>query len=175
MNNAYLPVIGIAIVGVVLFALFYERGPTITKGYEAGDVARSAWDFAGAHGPVLAVIHGNPFAGDEQAFQRKVLDLLDRATAQRVTRYTTDPAQAVQPKTRVVLIFDAPAGADGNAICAGRIPATAPGDKVMLRMLLCSEDRLLSDVGGHIARGEDLDHPRFADLISLSLRTLINA
>ena len=81
MNNAYLPVIGIAIVGVVLFALFYERGPTITKGYEAGDVARSAWDFAGAHGPVLAVIHGNPFAGDEQAFQRKVLDLLDRATA----------------------------------------------------------------------------------------------
>ncbi len=175
MNNAYLPVIVIAVIGALLFALFFNRGPTIVKGYEAGGTARSAWDYAGAHGPVLTVIHGNPFAVGDEAFQRQVLELLERSVAARVTRYTADASQAFQPKTRVVLVFDAPPATDGNAICAGRIPQSAPGDKLVMHMVLCSEDRLLSEVGGHMARVDNPDHPLFFDLISLSLRTLINA
>lgn len=175
MNNTYLPLIVIAVIGAVIFAIFFNRGPTINKGFDAGGVARSAWDFAGAHGPVLTVIHGNPFAVGDDVFQRKILDELGRIPTVRVTRYTTDAAQAPQPKTRLVLLFDGPVAADGNAICAGRVPPSAPGDKLTLLMALCSDDRLLAEVRGHMARVEGPDNPLFSDLIGLSLRTLINA
>jgi len=175
MNMKYLPVIAIAGFAALLFALFYERGPTISKRYEIGPLARSAWDYAGSRGPVLTAVHGNPFTVGDEGFHRAVLDELGRMPTVRVTRYTTDTAEAFQPKTRLVLVFDGPPSTDGNAVCAGSVPSPAPGDSLVMLMVLCSEDRLLAEVGGRMQRVEGADHPLFRDLIGLSLRMLINA
>lgn len=175
MKARHLPVIAIVAFGAILFAFFYERGPSIVKRFEIGPLARSAWDYAGSRGPVLTIIHGNPFVADDERFRRAVLDELGRTPSVRVTAYTTDPGLAFQPSTRLILAFDTAPNTDGNKLCAGEVPPPAPGEALTMLMVLCSDSRLLSEVGGRMARGEGADDPRFRQLIDLSFRMLIDA
>ena len=149
---------------------------SVIRSFHIGERVQSAWDYAGSRGPILTQIHGNPFPrkGDA-ALAVRVTDHLAHAGQSRVTAYTTDPAQAFYPKTRLVLLFGA-INVQADAVCDGRQVTGQQGvaDKdIVLTMVLCNDGQGLAMTDGRIPLVDDLDDDSVGWLISHSLQIML--
>lgn len=132
----------------------------------AGPAQRMQW--AASRGPILAVIHHQPFPAEPpERFAAVALGAMSRAIAEyRGLRFTTNPAEAGDRAFRVILAFDAPRTVAGSALCRSASPPCQPGDGLTLLAVFCQEDRVLSEVYGSVGgAGLALEAERFRQLM----------
>ena len=89
--------------------------------------------------------------------------------------YTTDPAQAFYPKTRLVLLFGA-INVQADAVCDGRQVSgqqDVAGRDIMLTMVLCTDDQGLAMTDGRIPVVDSIDDDSVGWLISHSLQIML--
>lgn len=149
-------------------------GPSTVPGFRA-PATWSTFFAATAKGPLLLQVHGQPFGGSEAELRRKVAAVMQAAIPARPFSMTLDPAEAPQPKVRVVLALGAPANFDAAGLCSGSVPvAGAPVGSGRLEVLagLCDGGALLSSVRGWVARLDGPDDSRFVQLLGQVMRDL---
>lgn len=153
-------------VAAVLAGCGEGDGPAVSLTYDRGEIVDSLFFSATKKGPMLVSIHGNPFAIDDAALATVVHGEMAAAVRGRVVAFTTDEASAPEPGTSVKVVFGAPKNANGNKLCAGKLPdLTQDPDIVRVRALFCSDDELLADAEGYVRRIGGADDVRFKRLM----------
>jgi hypothetical protein len=103
--------------------------------------ARSYLAWAGAAGPVLVELRGNPFQGSDQAVAGAIADEVTGSVAGLPVRFTANPAEAAHPDWRVVYDFSAEPSKASATVCAEAGP-TRParnGGQVTALLVFCNE------------------------------------
>ncbi len=141
-------------------------GPVTSPTYRNPD-ARSFAQSAMAGGPMLVVIQGQPFAGDQERTQQAVLAAMARAVSWTGTpRLTVDAAEAPTSSLYVVMTFNTGA-IDANVQCT--VPPAGGGPEedgsVTVAASFCGSRELISNTYGRIAGVDGADDPAFARLI----------
>jgi hypothetical protein len=152
-------------------------GPTTQQSYIRQSGTWSEFIYAGAQGPILLEIRGEPFKGQQSQLEGLILAALEGAHPERPTRYTQDPAQAPHANFRVTLMFDPPKTARGSHLCAGEALASEPNEpgKVNVLMSFCSKDEMLAESWGWVKKVTGPDDKRLGKLIHFATRHLFQA
>ncbi|TAN44640.1 MAG: hypothetical protein EPN26_16635 [Rhodospirillales bacterium] len=149
-------------------------GPVTQQSYIRSSGTWGEFIYAGAEGPILLEIRGEPFKGQQPQLERAVLGALEGAHPERPTRYTLDPAQAPHANFKVTLMFDPPKTARASHLCAGEALAQQPNEpgKVNILMGFCSKGEMLAESWGWVKKVEGLDDKRLEKLIVYAVRHL---
>lgn len=135
----------------------------------------NAWRFAQPAMPLLIEIRGRPYPGDAETLGRTVTEAMTRAvTWFDAPRFTIDPAAAGSATERVVMTFNPPRGASGDAQCHGAVEGAdaEPGGTARVLATFCSGGRVLANVEGRIGRGGGPGDDRLPALIRQITRDL---
>lgn len=152
-------------------------GPTTQQSYIRPSGTWSEFVYAGAEGPILVDIQGEPFNGGQAELERLVLTALEGAFPERPTRFTLDPALAPHANFRVSLMFDPPKMARGAHLCAGEAlaPVANEAGKVNVLMSFCAKGEMLSESWGWVRKVGGPSDPRLSKLIYFAVRHLFQA
>jgi len=160
---------------VPLFLAGCDEGPAVVSNFvKGGGIVWSSMVDAGKKGPVLVEIHGNPFGGGQEVFEKTILNVMGGAIQQRVFQYTTNKNDAPSPNTKITVLFGAPISLNGNRICEGDRPEPKYDlEKITVRAVLCARDELLSDAEGWVKNVTSPDEERFKILLGDVTRRLV--
>ena len=150
-------------------------GPSTVPGGYRSAATWSSFFSATASGPLLLVVHGNPFGMPSAQLGEQVAKAMEGAIPARPFRLTTQPEAASLPKIRVVVALGAPPALDAAELCAGKAVATGgrgAGGRVELLAAFCDGTGLLSSVRGWVAKVDDAADPRFRQLLGQAMREL---
>jgi hypothetical protein len=152
-------------------------GPVTQQSYIRPSGTWSDFQYAGAEGPILVEIRGEPFKGGQGLLEQQVLAALEGAHPERPTRYTQDAALAAHPNYRVTMMFDPPKTLMGRQLCAGETVASVPNEqgKVNVLMAFCQKDVMLAESWGWVKKVEGPNDPRLGRLIHFAVRHLFQA
>jgi hypothetical protein len=102
-------------------------------------------------------VHGNPFRGDQVAFNKAITDALQRYYVGPPTTFTTTPDATALSPSRVVFWFNPAAPVPNQALCLQtELPSQPPsGDIVVAGRLL--PRRRHGEFGHRLARRRDID------------------
>ena len=158
-----------------LFLAGCDDGPAVVSNFnKGGGIVWSSMVAASKDGPVLVEVHGNPFGGGREIFEKTVLDVMSGAIQQRQFTYTTQKEAAPTPNIKITVLFGAPISLNGNRICEGDRPEPKYDlEKITVRAVLCSRDELLSDSEGWVKKVVGPEEKRFKTLIGDITRRLI--
>lgn len=161
--------------GLVPLLSACEDGPAVVSNYDkAESLIQSTVTYANSKGPVLAEIHGNPFAIPPETLGTLVRGQMSAAIGGIKIKYTGEASETPQPGTRIIVLFGAPNTVSGHRLCSEPLPPPAVSpDKLTVRGVLCSEGELLSDAEGWARRITGPDDPRFRRLIFDLTRMLL--
>lgn len=106
-------------------------------------LAISTFTAASAAGPVLLEVYGSPTDDPTEDVETAIVRLMPSPPGHAPVRYTTDPAAAGNPSTRIVLMFGVPQAVDGDDACRAReanlsASAADPGTRTSLQAALCN-------------------------------------
>ena len=161
--------------GIVPLLAACEDGPAVVSNFVKNDkILESSLTYAGAKGPVLAEIHGNPFAVSPGLLSETVYREMSASIGGRKFAYTGDPSAAPAPDLRIILLFGAANTVSGDRLCEGPLPTPAVSpDKLTVRAVVCQRGDLLSDAEGWARKVTGPDDPRFKRLIFDLTRALL--
>lgn len=153
-----------------------DDGPATAPSGLRSPAAWSSMVHAGKAGPILVEVRGTPFRTSAEAFVKQVAAAMEGAVAQRVFRFTADPAAAKEPHLRTVVLFAPERIVDETAACAGLMPPPfAEGElaeTIHLLAAFCSKDRPLAAATGWVRKVGDAGDPRFVALVQQTTREL---
>jgi len=168
----------IILTGVILVALaacgdqvVRVRGQTMSGSYNAGD-----FGYAAGGRDLRVVIVGNPFGGDQAAFERAVTDAMQGRNHGQETNFTTSPGPSARAEYRAVMVFNPSNNLVGGTVCQ-RDPTSLPtaageGTAVALVAVFCLSEQSLTQVRGDIDAAVGPDDPNFAELVGQSTQAL---
>jgi hypothetical protein len=148
-------------------------GPVTVSGTWRSPAAASSLVYATTGGPLLVVVHGDPFGLAPPEFRAKVAEAMAGQTPSRPFGLTTDPEQAPRPDFRAVVAFGPPPDLDPKRLCRGPVPTAPPGgDRLTLVAAFCGGDDVLAWVSGRVDKPDGADGPRFRGLLAQVAREL---
>ncbi len=147
------------------------RGQTMSGSYNAGE-----FGYAAGGRDLRVVVVGNPFGGDQAAFERAVTDAMQGRSPSQKTNFATSPGPSARKEYRVVMVFNPPNNLVGDKVCQGDPPslptAAGEGTAVALVAVFCRSDQGLTQVRGDIDAAAGPDDPIFAELVGQSTQAL---
>lgn len=150
-------------------------GPSTVPGGYRSPATWSSFFAATASGPLLLVVHGNPFAMPPPELRAKVAKAMEGAIPARPFTLTTKAESAPLSHIRVIVALGAPLSLDAADLCAGKVVvagARAEGGRVELLAAFCDGNSLLSSVRGWVGKVDDAENPRFGQLLGQVMRGL---
>jgi hypothetical protein len=135
----------------------------VASTYDAGEFA-----YAAAGRDLHVVIVGNPFGGDQDAFETAVTDAMQGRHWGQATNFTTTPGDDARLSFRVVLIFDPPPGMNAARQCREEALAvqTVPADsQIELSAAFCSGDSARTRIRGRVSGAKGPQDRAFRELV----------
>lgn len=153
-----------------------DGAPTTQQVYIKDQGVLSYLQYAAVQGPMLVVVHGNPFVTSKPFLDEVVAAELEASvTYLKGVHFTTDPALAFKPEYRIILVLGGTATVDGNRLCAGDPPALdEKADPIRMTAVFCHRDDMFSWVSGSIGARSTPEDDRFRSWIRLIGRDLLN-
>jgi hypothetical protein len=122
------------------------------------------------------IIVGNPFGGDQAAFEAAVTDAMQGRHSGQATNFTTTPGPSAREIYRVVMMFDPPKGLSADTTCqsdpASLSSTAGEGTAVSVLAAFCRSERALTQVRGDIEAAAGPDDPAFVALIGDTVQAL---
>lgn len=116
-------------------------------------------------GPLLVETVNSPFGGTLPALSVLVAENVAGGVLGRSVTATTDASQATDPKYRVRVAFDMPAGRAPDSLCQGEAFTPAPNpDRLRVMAVFCNGSTADAVVGGSLKRPVDIGDPRLPRL-----------
>lgn len=165
--------LGAALLGGLATAC--DDGPVTAPSGPRSPAAWSTMVHAGKAGPILVEVRGDPFRLAPGALAPPVATAMGDAVAQRVFRFTPDPAAAVEPHLRTVLLFSPRPVGDAEAACVGAAPppfGEGPLETIHLLAVFCARERVLAAATGWVRKVERPSDRRFVALVQQATREL---
>lgn len=137
-----------------------EASPAYTTGQFA---------YAAAGRDLRVVIVGDPFGGDQPAFERAVTDAMQGQHWGQRTHFTVDPGESARDIYHVVMLFNPPANLPGEKLCRDEPATLSPKAYTEGRLgvygAFCRSDKLLTRVRGTIKGAGGPDDRLFRDMV----------
>ena len=136
----------------------------ISSVYTAGEFA-----YAGAGRDLRVVVAGNPFGGDQVAFERTVTGYMLTNHWGQPTNFTTAPGESVRDSYHVVMLFNPPKTLPGIKLCREKpadLPSEAREHGVVLFAAFCRRNESLTEIKGHAVTADGPADPGFGDLVA---------
>jgi hypothetical protein len=150
-------------------------GPVSQTTYVRSVGSWNEFVYASSDGPVLVEIRNNPWGIGRETLEGRVLSAMEGAIAERLARYTTDPAQAPHANYRVILMFQPPKMLGANELCAGEAvtarPPEEPG-RIDLLAAFCHKGEKVAEVVSWARKITGPEDNRFSQLIAQTTRHL---
>lgn len=127
-------------------------------------------------GPMLLVVHGDPFGLGAEDQGRRAAAAMSGAIPGRPFAFTTLPQAAARQDIRVVVALGVVEGTDPRKLCSGAPPLSGPpaaGGRLDVVAAFCDGDGMLSGVRGWVAKVKDADDRRFHHLLGQVVRDLM--
>ncbi len=144
-------------------------GVRLTQLDVAGTYHPGEFAYAAAGRDLQVVIVGNPFGGDQAAFEAAVTDAMQEHHSGQATNFTTTPGDDARPSFRVVLIFDPPQGMNAARQCREEALAvqTVPADdgQINLSGAFCSGDSARTRIRGRVSGAAGPRDQAFRELV----------
>jgi hypothetical protein len=151
-----------------------DEGPSSNLSFTS---TPDVWSFvtaAGATGPLLVDVRGNPFDAPDGMVATEVTKAISATFTEPWLQFTSDPERAASKEMRLVWLLDPQSGFNADAVCAGELPALGAARRVTeIRAVFCHRGRPLSAVHGWMRRPETGSDPRWRKLISQMARQLL--
>ncbi|MBI3445788.1 MAG: hypothetical protein HY055_10630, partial [Magnetospirillum sp.] len=128
-------------------------GPSTVPGGYRSPATWSSFFAATSSGPLLLVVHGNPFALPAPELRAKVARAMEGAIPARPFTLTPAAESAPLPHIRVVVALGAPASLNAADLCVGKAVvagAKAEGGRIEVLAAFCDGSALLSSVRGWV-------------------------
>jgi hypothetical protein len=112
-------------------------------------------------------IQGNPFAVDQQSFDRAVTDAMQGHHFGPRTHFTTTPNDTSKPGYRVVMVFNPATPFPNSVLCLGqRFPTLPPngGTPVHAQAAFCSGG-VATSLSAYLGQAQGPDDPAFRRLV----------
>lgn len=135
----------------------------ITPTYSPNEFA-----YAAADRDLHVVIVGNPFGGDQAAFESAVTDAMQGRHWGQPTNFTTTPGENARLAFRVVLIFDPQVGMNSARQCREEMVGvqTVPrDDEIEISAAFCREENLRTRIRGRVSGATGPQDPVFRELV----------
>jgi hypothetical protein len=144
----------------------------ITTPTQVGSYNPGMLSYVASRGGMPVEVHGNPFGGPQQAFERKVADTL--TTAHRGPSFPVTPgkAEGQQGAYRLVMVFNG--STSGYRICSNPSGQTSSGSNVTVAAAFCHNDKWITTVGGRTT-ASGFDDPAFGRLMQQVAASLLPA
>jgi hypothetical protein len=127
-------------------------------------LAQRGLDYAGARGPVLLTVVGDPFAQGLADRDTLALAALRRALGGTGIELTTDPTVADRPDFRLVLLLAPEEARAADATCAepAAVPTRTAGEEILVRAIFCDGTEALgvAEGTGVVAGADDAAYTR---------------
>lgn len=127
-------------------------------------------------GELRVVVVGNPFGGDQAAFERAVTDAMRGRHWGPPVRFTTDPGPGAREAYRVVMVFNPPTTLIGERVCRGNPEEISPkapeADETALFAVFCLSDGFLTQVQGTVRGATGFDDRSFRELVGQATQAL---
>lgn len=119
--------------------------------------------YSASPGPLLVVVHGNPFVTSKPFLDGIVAKELEASITRIANAHlTADPELAAKPEFRVILALGAHKAVDGDALCAGEPPRLETGaDPLLMVAVFCRKAEMISMVRGSIGAQASPEDKRF--------------
>ncbi len=140
-----------------------DRAPTTQQVYINDRAVGNYVQVSASPGPLLVVVHGNPFVTSKPFLDEIVAGELQASiTFLRGARVTPHEELAARPEFRILMVLGAHKAVDGNALCAGETPRLDPGaDPMRMVSVFCRKGEVVSLVRGSIGAQASPDDKRF--------------
>jgi hypothetical protein len=135
----------------------------ITPTYSPNEFA-----YAAAGRDLQVVIVGNPFDGDQAAFEAAVTDAMQGRHWGQPTNFTTMPGAEARLTFRVVLIFNPRVGMNAARQCreeALAVQTVPTDDQIELSAAFCREDGVRTRIRGRVSRATGPEDVAFRELV----------
>lgn len=135
----------------------------ISAAYSPGEFAR-----AGAGRDLRVVVVGNPFGGDQAAFEATVTDAMQGQHSGQRANFTTTPGDSARLMYRVMFVFNPPQGTGSARLCrpeAVRTQTAPAGDWTVLLGAFCREETLMTRITGRVPGAANAQDPAFRSLV----------
>jgi len=142
----------------------------ISPTYDPGEFA-----FVAAGRDLHVEIVGNPFGGDQAAFEAAVTDAMQGRHWGQRTNFTTTPGEDARLTHRVVFLFDPLPSQNGSRLCRGEatdLRTERVAGEIALFGAFCREETARSRIRGHIAAATGPEDPAFRELVGQVTRSL---
>ncbi len=143
----------------------------ISSTYSSGE-----FRYAVESGELRVVVVGNPFGGDQAAFERAVTDAMKGRHWGPPVRFTTNPGPGAREAYRVVMIFNPPTTLIGERVCRGNAQEitskTPQADETVVFAVFCLSDGFLTQVQGTVRGATGFDDPSFRELVGQATQAL---
>jgi hypothetical protein len=140
----------------------YVYNDTLSSSYRTTE-----FGYGAGRRDLTTVIRGNPFGMDQEAFDRALIEILNRNQPRpQPTNFTTTPGESARPAYRAQFIFNAPAAVNSLSVCRAEVPQVETPDLVRLSAAFCRSGGALTSLMAQIEGVESVDDPRFEALMS---------
>ena len=136
----------------------------ISPSYRPGEFA-----YAGADRDMRVIVVGNPFGGEQEAFERAVTNKMQGNHWGPRTNFTATPGASARSSYRVVMLFDPPVDLSPARLCRDdpdTLPSGDSPDKTVLFAAFCRERRSLTEIKGSVPRPSGPEDPVFEDPVA---------
>ncbi len=114
------------------------------------------------------VVHGNPFGGDQRAFERTLTDMMQNGIFGVQTNFTTTPGPSARPDYRVVIAFNLAQNELNSVLCAQPVvPTRPPGvGPIIVQGAFCRSGGALTSATGWLDESHSPQDAAFNNLIA---------
>jgi hypothetical protein len=140
----------------------YVYNDTVSSGYRL-----SEFGYGAGRRDLTTVIRGNPFGMNQEAFDRALIEILNRNQPRpQPTNFTTTPGESARPAYRALFIFNSPPVVNNLSVCREEVPQVDTGDLTRVTAAFCRRGGALTSLTAQIEGVESVDDPRFEELMS---------
>ena len=152
-----------------------ESGVIYYRDVDSTSLSQAAQHVRGSD--VTLVVMGNPFGGDQAAFEQFVADTIEGANPGTAASFTPTPADAAMGHRRIILIFNGPVASNGPLMCGG-LPQPGggfeEGGHIRTLAAFCGgDDRSLSYLSAGLSGNQGPDDPKFRNYLRLIILSLL--
>ena len=144
------------------------------EGHYPRSYSTGEFSYAARRGEMQLDVQGNPFSMIPEQFADRVAAEMKGATRGPEVKFSTVPSGEGSAPYRVVMLFNGPNSAYGNAACAGNAMAMSPdGKKLRLVTTFCNGDFALTESEGWAYNVTGPDDAKFRELVRQVALSLI--
>ncbi|MBI1208156.1 MAG: hypothetical protein GC191_12830 [Azospirillum sp.] len=156
--RSLVPAAGLAVAGCA--------GPAVVPDPPAAFFSLNSLAIAASGGELTVVVRGNPFGGDQAAFDHAVVEALQSRYAGVPTRLTTTPGPSARPDYKVAVIFNPdPALGTYNTCTSRPVPTLPPQGRIVLQAAFCQGEAPATSARGWLAGAVTAEDPDFRQLL----------